>query len=157
MEVDSVDSCYTCLVDIDLSGGDIQFDVSTDTQLFSFKSGLGFMSIPNFLSTLSSLYKGELSEAQLDCHGNFDYYIFSTDGITLFIKHIGHYPEGIFEYQFELRKYMEAIALGFQEYLKKVEQEGVLPLKTQEFSHPLSEDVLSSFNQFTSLVNIEEE
>lgn len=131
MEVDIVDSCYTCLVDIDLSGGDIQFDVSTSTQFFSFKSGLAFMSIPIFLSTLSSLYKGEMSEAQLDCHGNFDCYIFSTDGKTLFIKHIGHYPEGIFNYQFELRKYMEAIALGFQEYLKQVEQKGVLPLKNK--------------------------
>ena len=39
---------YKCIIDIRFSGGDIQFDVSDDTQLFSFKSGIGFVAIPNF-------------------------------------------------------------------------------------------------------------
>lgn len=101
-------------MDIRFSGGDIQFDVSNDIQLFSFKSGIGFVAIPHLLSPLSSLYKGEISEAKLDCHGNSDYYIFSKEGTNLFIEHIGHYPEGIFNYQFKLKEYMEAVDTGFQ-------------------------------------------
>lgn len=63
-----MDSTYKCCVDIHFSGRDIQFDVSSDTQSFSFQSGIGFVSIRNFFSTLSPLYKGEISEARLDCH-----------------------------------------------------------------------------------------
>lgn len=59
-----MDSNYKCFIDIRFSGGDIQFDVSSDTQLFSFKSGIGFVAIPHFFLTLSSLYKGEISEAE---------------------------------------------------------------------------------------------
>jgi len=51
-----MDSNYKCFIDIRFHGGDIQFDVSNDKQLFSFKSGIGFVAIPHFFSTLSSLY-----------------------------------------------------------------------------------------------------
>jgi len=153
MEVDFMDSNYKCFIDIRFSGGDIQFDVSSDTKLFSFKSGIGFVAIPYFFSTLSSLYKREISEAQLDCHGNFDYYKFSSDGTNLFIEHISHYPEGIFKYQFKLKEYMEAIDRGFQKYLQQLEREGILPLKNQEFAHPLGDDVLNAFYDFSSLLN----
>ncbi|MFJ6267449.1 hypothetical protein ACIQGW_21065 [Lysinibacillus xylanilyticus] len=109
-----MNSNYKCFIDIRFSGGDIQFDFSSDTQLFSFKSGIGFVAIPHFFSTLSSLYKGEISEAKLDCHGNFDYYIFSIDGTNLVIEHISHYPDGKFKYQFKLKEYIEAIDTEFQ-------------------------------------------
>ena len=153
MEVDFIDSNYKCFIDIRFSGGNIQFDVSNDIQLFSFISGIGFVAIPSFLSMLSSLYKGEISEAKLDCHGNFDYYIFSSDGTNLFIEHIGHYPEGIFKYQFKLKEYMEAIDTGFQKYLQQLEREGILPLRTQEDGHPLGDNVLNAFYDFSSLLN----
>lgn len=148
-----MNSNYKCFIDICFSGGDIQFDVSNDTQLFSFKSGIGFVAIPHFFSTLSSLYKGEISEAKLDCHGNFDYYIFSIDGINLVIEHISHYPDGKFKYHFKLKEYIEAIDTEFQKYLQQLEKEGILPLKTQEFAHPLGDDVLNAFYDFSSLLN----
>ena len=148
-----MDPNYKCFIDIRFSGGDIQFDVSSDTQLFSFKSGIGFVAIPHFLSTLSSLYKGEINKAQLVCHGNFDYYKFSSDGATLFIEHIGHYPEGIFKYQFKLKEYIEAIDIGFKKYLQQLEKEGILPLKNQKIGHPLNDDVLNAFYNFSSLLN----
>ena len=75
-------SDYQCFIDICFDGGDIQFEVSSGTQLFSFKSGIGFVAITYFFFTISQLYKGEIKEAQLDCHGNADYYKFSSDGIT---------------------------------------------------------------------------
>lgn len=147
-----MESSYKCFVDIKLDGGDIWFDVSDGTQVFSFKSGVGFLAIPDFLSALSSLYKKEMREVQLDCYGNFDYYIFSADGLHLFIEHIGHYPEGIFEYQFELKEYMKAVAIGFKEYLYKLETESILPLKSQEYGHLLGDDVLNVFDDFISLL-----
>jgi hypothetical protein len=154
MEVDFMDSNYKCFIDIGFDSGDIQFDVSDDIQLFSFKSGIGFVAIPHLLSTLSSLYKGEISEAQLDCHGNSDYYIFSRDGTNLFIKHNEYHLEStIFKYQFKLKEYMKAIDTGFQKYLQQLEKEGILPLKTQEFGHPLGDDVLNAFYDFSSLIN----
>ena len=148
-----MDSTYKCFIDIGFDGGDIQFDVSDEIQLFSFKSGIGFVAIPHFLSTLSSLYKEEISKAQLDCHGNLDYYKFFSDGANLFIEHIGHYPEGIYKYQFMLKEYMEAIDTGFKKYLQQLEKKGILPLKTQKMGHPLGDDVLNAIYKFSSLLN----
>lgn len=146
---------YQCFIDIRFSGGDIQFDVSSDTQLFSFKSGIGFVAIPHFFFTLSQLYKKEIKEAQLDCHGNADYYKLSSDGITLFIEHATDYPkEEIYnKYEFNLEKYLEAVDKGFKRYLKQLEREGIFPLKIQEFAHPLGDDVLNAFYDFSSLLN----
>ncbi|MEY9978125.1 hypothetical protein [Lysinibacillus sp. RC79] len=148
-----MNSNYKCFIDICFSGGDIRFDVSSDTQLFSFKSGIGFVAIPHFFSTLSSLYKGEISEAKLDCHGNYDYYIFSSGGTNLFIEHISHCPDGIFKYQFKLKEYIEAIYTEFLKYLQQLEKEGILPLKTQGIAHPLGDDVLNVFYDFSSLIS----
>ncbi|ATP40003.1 hypothetical protein CSE16_08035 [Solibacillus sp. R5-41] len=146
-------SNYKCFIDIRLTGGDVQIEVSSDTQLFSFKSGIGFIAIPHFFSTLSSLYKGEISEAKLYCDGNSDYYIFSSDGSNLNIEHISHYPEGVFKYQFKLKEYIKAICTGFEKYLQQLEKEEILPLKAQEYAHPLGDDVLTAFYDFSSLIN----
>ncbi|WP_261384301.1 hypothetical protein [Planococcus sp. CPCC 101016] len=108
-------SNYECFIDIQFDGGDIQIDVSDDIQLFSFKSGIGFVAVPHLLSTLSLLYKEEISEAQLDCHGNSDYYIFSRYGTNLLIEHNEQHLEStVFNYQFKLREYMKALDTGFQ-------------------------------------------
>ena len=105
MEVDFVDSNYKCFIDIRFHGGDIQFGVSDDIQLFIFQSGIGFVAIPYFLSMLSSLYKGEISEAKLDCHGNSDYYILSKEGTNLSIEHKEYHLEStIGKYQFKLKE-----------------------------------------------------
>jgi hypothetical protein len=89
-----MDSKYKCHIDIRFYGGDIRFDVSDNSQLFSFKSGIGFVAIAHFFFTLSQLYKGEFEEAELDCHGNADYYRFLCDGgENLFIEHTSHYPK----------------------------------------------------------------
>ncbi|MGN7402376.1 hypothetical protein ACTHO0_21200 [Cytobacillus praedii] len=150
-----MESDYQCSIDISFISGDIQFDVWSDTKLFSFKSGLGFIAIPHFFFTLSQLYKSEIKEAQLDCHGNADYYKFYSDGITLFIEeHEIDYPKKeIYKYQFNIEKYLEAVDKGFKKHLKQLERKGLLPLKTQEFAHPLGDDVLNAFYNFSSLIN----
>lgn len=148
-----MDSNYSCFIKICLKSGDFQCDVSNDTQLFSFKSGIGFVAIPHFFNTLSSLFKGEICKEKLYCHGNADYYIFSSDSSNLIIEHIAHYPEGNFTYQFILFEYIKAICIAFQNYLQQLEKKGILPLKTQKFSHPLGDDVLIAFDEFSSLLN----
>src|SRR4051794_2726994 len=117
MEVVFLDPNYKCFIDISFFGGDIQFDVSDDKQLFSFKSGIGFVAIPHFFSTLTSLKKGEISEARLVCHGNGDYYILTRVDENLFIEYV-NYPINTFNYQFKLKEYMEAIDMGFKKYLQ---------------------------------------
>ncbi|WP_339146247.1 MULTISPECIES: hypothetical protein [unclassified Sutcliffiella] len=149
-----MESNYKCFIDIHFEGGNIQIDVSDGTQLFSFKSGLGFIAIPHFFFTLVQLYKGEIKEAQLDCHGNSDYYRFLSDGVNLFIEYTTNYPkENIYKYKFNLENYLEAIDKGFKWYFKQLESEGILPLKTQDFGHPLGDDVLDAFNDFSTHLN----
>ena len=94
-----------------------------------------------------------MSEANIHCEGNFDYYIFSSYGTRLFIEHNGHYPEGIFKYEFNLKEYISAVCIGFQEYLQQLEKEGILHLKNQDFSHPLCDDVLNAFDDFSSILS----
>jgi hypothetical protein len=148
-----MDFNYKCHIDIRFNGGDIRFDVSDNSQLFSFKSGIGFVAIPHFFFTLSQLYRGEIEEAQLDCYGNADYYRFLCDGENLFIEHTSHYPKDeIFKYQFNLVNYLDAIEKGFKSYLKQLEREGILPLKSQENAHPLGDDVLKAFYEFSLLI-----
>ncbi|WP_241773236.1 hypothetical protein [Bacillus sp. LL01] len=122
--------------------------------MISFKSGVGFIAIPHFLVTLAQLYKGEFNEAQLNCIGNSDYYRFLSDGVNLFIEYTTDYPkEEIYKYQFDSEKYLEAIDIGFKRYLYELESEGILPLKTQEFAHPLGDDVLNAFYEFSRQLN----
>lgn len=148
---------YDCNININinikLDGGDIQFDVSNDEYVFSFKSGLAFMAIPHFLSTLASFYTGSRNEVRIDCHGNFDYFIFSSDGINIWIEHFSHYPtESRLKYQFVLREYMEAIDQGFNYYLQQLEAEGILPLQSHDLFHPIGNDVLHAYHHFSALV-----
>lgn len=146
-------SKYMCTIKINLEGGDIQFDVSNDEQLFSFRSGLAFIAIPLFFSTLTSFYQGNTNEVKIDCHGNYDYYIFSSDGEYILIEHKNHFPiERIFNYQFSLKGYMEAIDQGFKKYLEQLENEGIFPLENHAFADPLGEDVLNAFYNFSSLL-----
>lgn len=53
----------------------------------------------------------------------------------------------------DTQKYLKAVDRGFKKYLKQLEKEGILPLKTQEFAHPLGDDVLNAFYDFSSILN----
>jgi hypothetical protein len=49
--------------------------------------------------------------------------------------------------------YLDAIEKGFKSYLKQLEREGILPLKSQENAHhPLGDDVLNAFYEFSLLI-----
>lgn len=150
-----MDSGYKCNVKIFFESGDVQIDVSNEKQTFSFKSGVAWVTLPQYFSKLSQFYKGEIKEARLDCHGNSEYYNYSTDGINLIIEHVDNQdPKNLtFFYQFNLRKYLVAVDKGFKNYIEKLDNEGVImPLKGLNMYHPLNEKVLNHFYQFSSLL-----
>jgi hypothetical protein len=137
-----------------LPGRDVAIEVVGDGQKFCFQSGIGFVALPNFFLILSNLFKRELKEARLDCHGNADYYNFTIDGNELNIEHISHYTEqSSNKYNFNLNQYMIAVDQGFYTYLQKLNREGVLPLTSDEMSHPLNADVIKYYNDFSLLIN----
>jgi hypothetical protein len=149
----SLDTDYKCFVKIMLPGGDVAIEVVGDGQDFCFRSGIGFVALPNFFFVLSNLYKRELNAARLDCHGNFDYYNFSGDGNELNIEHISHYTEqSSYEYNFNLKQYMIAVDQGFYAYLQQLNREGILPLTSNDLSHPLNENVIKYYNDFSLLI-----
>ena len=85
-----MDTTYMCFVEIKFTGGDVAIEVIGEGQKFCFLSGIGFVALPNFFYVLSNIYKSEINEARLDCHGNADYYNFASDGKELHIEHISH-------------------------------------------------------------------
>ena len=147
---------YKSNVKINFRGGDVRVEVSDGKETFSFMSGIGSMALPEFFDTLSKLYKGDLTKEKLYCHGNGEFYNYSTDGIELTIEHVDDYygQYDTVTYQFDLKKYMEAVDVGFTDYLYKLEQSGeIIPLKERNQFHPLNEEVLSYFYKFSALIN----
>ena len=143
---------YNCSIDIEFSGGDIQITVSGDEQTFAFKSGLGFMILPDLFWVLASFYKEEESYAKLECYGNRDYYNFVSDGTSIRIERVGHYPEGTDVYVFNLYKYVTAIDKAFGLYLKQLHREGILQLQIEEMGNPLGPNVMDAYNEFTTVL-----
>ena len=151
-----MDSDYKSKVKINFINGDVKIEVSNGKETFSFISGLGFIALPHFFDTLTKLYNGDIKREKLFCHGNGEFYNFITDGINLTIEHVddyyGQYDTVI--YYFNLRKYMEAVDIGFTDYLNKYEQKGKIfpPIEKDQF-HPLNEEVLNYFYKFSALIN----
>jgi len=49
---------------------------------------------------------------------------------------------------------MEAVDIGFTDYLNKLEEKGKsIPLKERGQFYPLNEEVLNYFDKFSSLIN----
>lgn len=145
---------YSCFVEINLTGGDVTIEVDGDGQKFRFLSGVGFVALPNFFFVLSNFYKRDLYEVRLECHGNADYYDFSSDGNSLQIEHTSHYTEqDKYNYYFNLKNYVKAVDKGFYKYLQQFYEDGKFPLEFYEMSHPLNKNVLKAYNEFSALIN----
>ena len=88
----------------------------------------------------------------LDWIRNGEFYNFITDGINLTIEHVDDYDTAL--YYFNIKKYMEAVDIGFTDYLNKYEQKGKIfpPIEKDQF-HPLNEEVLNYFYKFSALIN----
>ena len=148
-----MDTGYKSNVKIDFTNGDVGIDVSNGKETFSFVSGIGSMALPHFFDTLSKFYTGDMTKEKLYCHGNGEFYNYSTDGIDLTIEHVDDQYDTV-TYHFNLRKYMEAVDIGFTDYVNKLEQEGkIIALKERDQYHPLNEELLNYFNKFSALIN----
>ena len=143
-----------CFVEIKFTGGDVAIEVIGEGQKFCFLSGIGFVALPNFFYVLSNIYKSEINEKGLDCHGNADYYYLPRHQHELHIEHISHYTEqDSYKYNFNLKKYMVAVDKGFYSYLQELNREGILPLTSHDLSHPLNDNVMKYYNDFSLLIN----
>jgi ribosome-associated translation inhibitor RaiA len=144
---------YKCLADIDLVGGNVQISVSGDEQVFTFSSGLGSVIFSQFFKLLSFFYTGENSRTRLDSYGNADYYNFVRDSARIRIEYVRHHPGGRTTFVFNLYKFVTAIDKAFNKLFKQLHKEVNIPLKTEEFGHPLTENVLNPYNDFSSILN----
>ena len=151
-----MDTGYKSNVKINFTNGDVKIEVSNGKETFSFISGIGSIALPHFFDTLTKFYKGDIKKEKFYCHGNGEFYNYITDGINLTIEHIDDYygQYDIARYHFNFRKYMEAVEIGFTDYLNKFEQKGKsIPLKERDQFHPLNEEVLNYFYKFSALTN----
>jgi hypothetical protein len=144
---------YKCLADIELDSGDVQITVSGDEQVFTFSSSLGSVILPQFFKLLSSFYTGENSRTRLDSYGNADYYNFVRDSARILIEYVKHHPGGRATFVFNLYKFVIAIDKAFNKLFKQLRREGIIPLKNEEFGHPLAENVINAYNDFSSILN----
>lgn len=144
---------YKCLADIELDGGDVQITVSGDKQVFTFSSGLSFVILPQFFALLSSFYSEKNSRSRLDCYGNANYYNFVRDSARIQIEYVRHHPGGRDTFVFNLYKFVMAIDKAFNKLFKQLRREGIIPLKNEEFGHPLGENVIHAYNEFSSILN----
>ncbi|HWL24693.1 MAG TPA: hypothetical protein VNR38_13250 [Ureibacillus sp.] len=132
----------------------VHIDISNDKHTFSYITGIAWFELPNFFYKLSLLYKGEIGEGKLYCHGNGDYYIYSTDGSNLKIEHVDDYygQNHRITYYFDLKKYLDAVVDSFKAYINSDENKAIFPLNESDKYHPLNDEVLKAFYEFSSLL-----
>jgi hypothetical protein len=110
---------YTCKVEIELTGGNVKFEISGDHQTFEYISGVGFVALPRFFYVLEDLSLGKIDTARLDNIGFYDYYDVTRVDETLYIEHFSHEPENYtYHYQFNLQNFISAVCTGFSEVLQ---------------------------------------
>lgn len=146
---------YTCCFDIDYRSGDVKIKLNGDGHEIEFTFMLGFFSIPWFFSMLLQLWNGKTNKTELDGFGIAVRYYFTVRENHLFIKHLtsddnGHPTK--FHYKFDFKKFVKAVDKGFSDYLEEQFSKGILPLKVEEHSHPLSRQVIEEYNQFSTSI-----
>ncbi len=145
---------YKCNYDINFDNGDVQIKLDGDDQVIHFKFAIGFFSIPFFFAILLQLWSGQTKKVELDGFGISVRYRCSVVNDNLLINY-RYYEKGAYctsKYKFNLKHFVEAIDKGFSDYLKEQHSKGILPLKVEEYSHPLSRKVIEEYNQFSTAI-----
>lgn len=146
---------YRCIFDINYQNGDVTIIFHGDQKEIRFTFMLAFFSIPTFFNQLLCLWKGKITKAELDGFGFVTEYHFTVVEMKLFIKHLTDYEAGKYQtyhYEFDFEKFLKALEKGFSSYIDEQYENGRLPLRTEEFSHPLSPQVLKEFEDFSSTI-----
>ncbi|MFC4409047.1 hypothetical protein ACFOZY_01215 [Chungangia koreensis] len=147
---------YTCAFEIDYKHGDVEINVDGDGQQIRFTFMIAFFSIPTFFYLLLRLWKGKTNKTDIDGFGFAVSYYFTVQENELFIEH-KTFDENdqpvTYKYKYDFEKFMKAIDQGFTKYLQEQREKGVLPLKVEEHTHPLSQQVIKEYGEFSAILN----
>ncbi|GAB1792616.1 hypothetical protein [Priestia megaterium] len=139
----------SCSISIDLNGGDGEIIVSDRKQTLIISIGLSAITLRNFFSDLSDLYKYKKSKFKLEHYGSADYYLFVRNSNIIRVEEVRK-PGGRDIYNFNLMEFLLIFEKEFQRFLAKLRKDGVLPLdQDDDFMHPVNKDVTDSFDIFS--------
>ncbi len=147
---------YQSGFDINFNNGDVEIKFSGDGQVIHFKFMIAFYSIPTFFYVLLRLWRGKTNKAELDGFGFAVRYNFTLEETNLLIEHLTADENGkhsTYNYEFDFNKFVTAIDRGFSDCLQEQYSKGILPLKVEEHSHPLSKQVIEEYKEFSSIIN----
>ena len=117
---------------------------------------IGFFSIPSFFEVLLQLWKGKTHKTDIDGFGFAVRYYLTIEEKNLYIEHLT-YDENdqpvTYNYKFDFEKFAKALDKGFTQYLQEQSNKGILPLKNDEYSHPLSKHVIKEYKEFSTIIN----
>ncbi|ATP40484.1 hypothetical protein CSE16_10735 [Solibacillus sp. R5-41] len=148
---------YTCRFDIDFRNGDVEIKLNGEGQDIYFNFKIAFYSIPSFFFVLLHLWNGKTNKTEIDGFGFAVKYYLTVEEKNLCIEHLTYYkydqPPITYNYKFDFEKFAKALYKGFSEYLQEQSKKGILPLKVEEPSHPLSKQVIKEYEEFSTIIN----
>lgn len=147
---------YKSRWDIDFRYGDVEIALNGDGQEIRFTFMIAFFSVPSFFWLLLRLWDRKTDKFDIDGHGFAVQYYFNLLENLLFVEVLTYDENGQpirCNYEFDFEKFVKAIDRGFAEYLKEQRNNGILPLKREEHSHPLSKQVIEEYEEFSAIIN----
>ncbi|MFJ5770157.1 hypothetical protein [Psychrobacillus sp. NPDC093180] len=117
---------------------------------------IAFVSIPSFFYVLLQLWNGKTNKTEIDGFGFAVRYYLTVEEKNLCIERLtfGENSQPIFyNYKFDFERFAKALDKGFSEYLQEQRNKGILPLKVEEHSHPLSKQVIKEYEEFSTIIN----
>ncbi|MBD7945837.1 hypothetical protein H9650_17150 [Psychrobacillus sp. Sa2BUA9] len=145
---------YVCRFDIDFRLGDIEIKLNGDGQEVRFKFMIAFFSFPSLLFFLLQLWNGKMNETEISSFGFAVRYYFTVEDEDLLIEHSTYHDDEYItrNYKFNFENFVKAIDKGFSEYLQEQRSKGI-PIGVEEFSHPLSKEVIKEYEEFSTIIN----
>lgn len=146
---------YTCRFDIDYRNRDVEIKLNGDGQDIHFKFMIAFVSIPSFFYVLLQLWNGKTNKTDIDGFGFAVRYYLTVEEKNLYIERLT-FENGkpiFYNYKFDFERFAKALVKGFSEYLQEQRSKGILPLKVEEHTHPLSKEVIKEYDEFSTIIN----
>ncbi|WP_144512148.1 hypothetical protein [Bacillus sp. FJAT-22090] len=147
---------YTCRFDIDYRNGDVEIKLNGEGQDIYFKFMIAFVSIPSFFYVLLQLWNGKTNKTEIDGFGFAVIYYLTVEEKSLCIERLTFDENGqpiFYNYKFDFERFTKAVDKGFSGYLQEQRNEGILPLKVDEHTHPLSKQVIKEYEEFSTIIN----
>ena len=145
---------YTCIYDTDNKYRDARIKFNGDGQEVEFGFMMPFISVPSLLFFLLQLWNGETNQTEIMSFGFSVRYYFTVEDEDLLIEHSAYHDDEYItrNYKFNFEKFAKALDKGFSEYLQEQRSKGI-PIGVEEFSHPLSKEVIKEYEEFSTIIN----